>query len=459
MRPCCTNPIGLHLLGALSLAGWAVLAVVSRQSSAPLQLLFYLGVHASCWILFVLAGRSCRGSQGKHPLGALLVWSLAFRVAGFFAAPLMEDDYFRFLWDGRQFALTGNPYASAPAAYFSDETVPERFREILDQINYPHVPTIYGPACQLGFALSYWIAPAYLWPWKLMVIGADLVALALVFRGAERSEFNARESTTSAANFGLPLLIFGWCPLAIFETSFNAHPDILAIALLLAALVFRQKESPLACAIFCALAVAAKVFALLLVPFLLGRRARAWAVFALGLAACYLPFWWQGSLADWAGLSAFAAEWEFNSSFYALAKMLLGPSQGRLACGIAFAAFWCVLFVQWLVNRRDLQGSCLPPGTALFGGFLLLSSTVNPWYLLWLLPFTALRPTVTGPTALAAVSLSYVTGLNLGDTALANFEHPFWVRPIEYGAVALVGVVELWRRRSTGGTVRTAVSR
>jgi len=77
-------------------------------------------------------------------------------------------------WDGRQFATTGNPYASAPATFFKDAEVPERFSSILDQINYPHVPTIYGPVCQVGFLVSYWIAPGRLWPWKLLLCAAAL---------------------------------------------------------------------------------------------------------------------------------------------------------------------------------------------------------------------------------------------------------------------------------------------
>ena len=73
---------------------------------------------------------------------------------------------------------------------------------------------------------------------------------------------------------------------------------------------------------------------------------------------------------------------------------------------------------------------------------------MNPWYLLWLLPFVALNPTAAGLTALAAVSLSYATGLNLSDPALDNFAHPSWVRPIEYGAVALAAAVDWWRVRA-----------
>jgi hypothetical protein len=39
-----------------------------------------------------------------------------------------------------------------PPRILRTKNIPERFREILDHINYPHVPTLYGPVDQLGFA-------------------------------------------------------------------------------------------------------------------------------------------------------------------------------------------------------------------------------------------------------------------------------------------------------------------
>ena len=78
--------------------------------------------------------------------------------------------------------------------------------------------------------------------------------------------------------------------------------------------------------------------------------------------------------------------------------------------------------------------------------FFLLAPVVNPWYLLWLLPFVALRPTAAGVTALAVVSLSYACGLNLGIDSLGAYGHPGWVRPVEIGAVAAALLWD-WRRR------------
>jgi len=50
-------------------------------------------------------------------------------------------------------------------------------------------------------------------------------------------------------------------------------------------------------------------------------------------------------------------------------------------------------------------------------------------------------------TALAAVSMSYITRQNLGQGVLDAFGHPAWVRPVEFGLIALALIVELCRLR------------
>ena len=80
------------------------------------------------------------------------------------------------------------------------------------------------------------------------------------------------------------------------------------------------------------------------------------------------------------------------------------------------------------------------------GALFLLSPVVNPWYVLWLLPFVVLRPSCWGIVAPAAVSLSYIHGHNLGDEKLLGYAHPVWVRPLEYGMIALALIADVTRR-------------
>jgi hypothetical protein len=105
----------------------------------------------------------------------------------------------------------------------------------------------------------------------------------------------------------------------------------------------------------------------------------------------------------------------------------------RVITCIAFVAIWLWLFIRW---QRDTTAST-PRGDLVLGFFFLLSAVVNPWYLVGLAPFVALRPSAWGVAALAAVSLSYVHGLNINEPTLAPYVHPTWVRPTEAGIVLL----------------------
>jgi hypothetical protein len=451
----------MHGLGALAASGWVVLAVASHYLERPIFV--YLYVMAGEWLFFLAAWRLSARIESGRLLAPIAVWSVVFLAFGFVARPVMEDDYFRYLWDGRQLATAGNPYAAPPATSFERADVPERFQQILDQINYPHVPTIYAPVCQFAFALSYGIAPGQLWPWKLMLVLVELALLGTVVVIARRvTNPPGGAETPEARRVIQAALVVGWCPLAVFETGFNAHPDVLGIALLSAAWRCRLRDRELACGLCCGLAAASKIFALPIVPFLLWRSRKGWMGFAAALACAYAPFWLQGSAADFAGLVALASEWEFNSSIYALARVTLGASAAKVGCAALFAAAWL-----WLWRRNTKRGvsglnqSISPPGLEVFGAFFLVSATVNSWYLLWLVPFVAVRPALTAFGAMALVSLSYATGLNLGDAGLDNFQHPAWVRWVEYGGVALLGAAEWWRRRSkkAGQAGEAALSR
>lgn len=416
-------------LPAAALGGWALLAYLSHHSP-PTLLWLFLGILSLQWLLLAVGMRSDAGRLRRW-----ILWGLAFRCLGFLAVPVLDDDYHRFLWDGRQLVVSGNPYATPPAAHFDDPELPEIFREVLDQVNYPDVPSVYGPLCQAGFGLAYLVAPGQLWPWKLLLLLADAALVLLLLKG-----FGNSEGRVKAAYFA------AWCPLSVFETGFNAHPDALGVTLLVAAVVAWRSHPTRLTGVFLGLAICAKVFALLMLPYLLWRSRHAWWTTALVVILCYAPFWMQGSLADLAGLKAFGAGWEFNSSVYALLARITEPDVAKALAMVLLGIGQCGIFLFWWKRHSDTS-SKPPPGLAVYALFFLLVPTFNPWYALWLLPFAALRYRIAGGVILAAVSLSYITYQNLGAGLLGGFGHPPWVRPVEFAFIlgALVGVA--WRER------------
>ena len=417
--------IVMHGAGALTLGVWSWLAFVS-DGMVSLPMLF--GAVGAAWTLLGVAWCAREMAMGDV-LRAVWIWGVLFRVAGFFGEPLLEDDWARYLWDGRQFVVSGNPYATAPAEHFAVTTVPEPFQRILDQINHPDVRTIYAPVCQYAFAVSHVIAPGKLWPWKLMLLAADLLTLGLLLRMVTPRH----------------ALLYAWCPLLIQETAFTAHPDSLWVFFLVAALHAFSKENHRRMAVCCGLAMATKIFALLIVPFLLVRAAWKYRILALAVfSAAYLPFWLQGSAADFAGLRAMSGDWEFNSTVFAWLAHFSGSDAAKRITLSAFTLIWGMLLWRW--SRTQGPVNELPRGDWIFGFFFLLSAVVNPWYLLALLPFVALRPSLWGAGALAVVTLSYAHGLYASEPSLAPYQLPGWVRPLELGLVTVLLLVgRRWR--------------
>lgn len=406
--------------GALSAFGYGLLLAYSRGGQ-NVHIAAFLGIMFACWALLGLA---CVASN--IPSGKVWFWTIVFRVIGFCGEPVLEDDWQRYLWDGWVFADTGNPYDKAPILFFSDPNVPVSMQRVLDAINNPEVPTIYGPVCQWLFLISYWIAPAKLWPLKLMLIAADLGTVALMARMVS----------------GRRLLLYAWCPLLVKEVAFTAHPDVVGIALLLAALHVRRPRS---IAILCALAVGTKIFAAVIAALLLLRLPKKyWITFSAVLAGLYFPFWVQGSLADFSALKTFASDWEFNSTVYGVIGIWTSAQSAKLICGALFVIFYSIYAWKW-------RGG-VPRGDWIFGVFFLLSAVVNPWYLLWMLPFVAFCPTWAGIAALVIVSVAYAHGLNLPGSNLGPYDHPTWVRVVEVVTIFVAGSLPYLLRAPTART-------
>ncbi len=411
--------------GLFCAVGYSVLTWLSLQPE-HLSLTTYYSLLALCLLASLVA--FYYADEKLLTPARLLIWAACFRMIGVCGDPLWEDDFFRYLWDGYRFYETGTPYGIAPATFFGDSSIPARFYGLLAQVNYPDVPTIYGPTLQYTFLLSHMFAPAQIGVLQVFYALIDMAMILLLLR-LTRVRW---------------VLLYAWSPLVIKEIAFTAHPDGFAAMLMMLALYCRQQQWLVAAVSMLAFSVGAKVFALLMVPFILLRLSFCyWILFVLVLFALYAPFLWQGA-SDMGGLLVFARDWQFNSSAYALLRLYLEPLTVKMILGIGFLGVYAALLWQHVkaVNWT------MPRGDIIFGVFLLVAPVVNAWYLLWLLPFAVLFPRLWSWTFSVMVLLSYCVGINLNSTEVAAFEMPLWILILEYSTVFAAVIIDVWFRYS-----------
>ena len=419
----------LHVLGLLSALAYGYLSFQSRGVDSVLVSHFFICMGVA-WGALVAAFFLYRKTLPKNALVGFLIWAFVFRVIGIMASPILaEDDYFRFMWDGYRFAETGDPYRGVPADFLEDESLPAPVAAIVYDINYPELPTIYGPVMELVFLASYQLSPASLVVLKCLFVLFEGLLLFLLSRLLSKRW----------------LLVASWCPLLVFETSFQAHPDMIGVSLMVAAVWAAKRRYPWIAMLALGLATCAKPFAVLLWPFIVQERRwfRQGVLLALVISTIYLPFLVQKSDAGSTSLGAMATDWEFNSAGYALLKYPFGE-HARLVSLLCFVAVYLFLLIRfWLRKKRETDNE--PPLDFVYAALFFFSPVINPWYLLWLFPFALIRPRAWSLITLGVVSLSYATGLNLGDHSLDRFEIPLLVQGIEFGLIATAVAYTLYQ--------------
>lgn len=459
----------LHLLGCVCAIMFVYLAA-SSQFYGDADLVDLLGVSFGVAVMSLLACGLYYVKRWQLPFKAILLWACIFRLMGVFSYPVLEDDHYRFLWDGYQTMSAGSPYIAPPSAFF-DHDLPEKLEDILGAINYPDVPTIYAPVTQFVFAAAYFIAPAEVWALKGVLLCFDiglLLLLAYFIRClASKDKEVVHQFVISWQQ--LAFLLYAWSPLLVKEVAFTAHPDIIGIFFIVSAWVLQylRPKQGVCIAILCALAVSSKIFAVLLVPFLLQLSWRRWGVFIVTLGLIFLPFA-QDLLALFQSVQTMGQHWIFNApvylafdhyatvfpQYFSSASYILGLAYIKYIGLSIFVMLWLLYFfrffglysycasgikgIRCLLVQQVLPSVGLPRGDWIYGVFFLVIPVVNPWYLLWLLPFSVIYPSLWALTASFSVLLSYVIGLNIDDASLTPYGQPGWLLSIEYMIVLLV---------------------
>ena len=359
--------------------------------------------HLGGYLLVFLAGSllslfAARSLSASGTLFLLLCGGL-FRATLIPREPDLSDDLYRYLWDGSVAAAGISPYAYPPASPRLAGIAPQ----LRPRVAHPDIRTVYPPAAQALFRIAAAAGPgrAGRVALKAMFGAADLAVVLLLARSGPRGGFAAA--------------LYAFHPLAITESAGQGHVDSVGVALLVAAALFLSSRRPVRAGAALALSVLTKYISLACAPLFLSRgRIR----FAAGFLATGAAIWvaaWRPEGAPTGDLSQYATRWESNSVLYPAAVRLMKttrlparakaeflrlkerwnhPAWTQSIFPFFYAEFFArallgILFMVLLAaiawRARTLEGALL----AALGALLVVSPTLHPWYLLWVLPFAA----------------------------------------------------------------------
>lgn len=380
--------------------------------------------YAACWALFAAAAVALRRVPARHTAALVLAGGIAVAATGLVAPPRTSTDSFRYAWDGRVQAAGVSPYDHAPAdpalaplrdawlfptgAACGAPDISPVSEDVCTRINRPQVHTIYPAAGELYFLVVHVLSPDGARHKALQTGGALLaVATTLVLLRILR----ARGDPRTAA-------YWAWCPAVPVEAVNNAHADVLAVLVSVAALALTARHRAVGGALL-GLATAVKLLPAVLLPGVLSgvRRPREVAgtlvPAAAVLAALYLPYVLLSHSSVLGYLSGYAEEEGYedasSGSRYALLRLLL-PDSWALPAVIAGMLAVSLYVIRRGDPERPWSGALLVTGTA----FLLMTPGYS-WYALLLVALVALDGRWEWLGVALAGAAAYVTALAVPD--------------------------------------------
>lgn len=308
---------------------------------------------------------------------------MLIRLILMFAFPNLSDDIYRFIWDGQLTSLHINPYGHLPSA-LADQNISGLSSELFAQMNSPDYYTIYPPFAQLIFYVSTWFS-SDIYEMSLVIKLIFLCAEMFTFLGILRIlESLAKDKSLAAIYFLNPLILL--------EGMVNLHFEIIMIAFLVWGIyfVFVKKSIGWGALLF-SLSVASKLLPVMFLPFFLfGMKGKERLLFfSLGFFFMLLAFSPIILGLDFqnfgSSIDLYFQKFEFNGGIYYLLRYIgemisgynliqyLGPLLGSIAMFLIIRRAY--------VHKSYRLEDFLHFAFYSFLTYLLLTTTVHPWYL------------------------------------------------------------------------------
>ena len=360
----------------------------------------------------------------------MLIIGLLIRLLMLPFFPTLSDDIYRFYWDGSLIWQGINPYAFLPSEIPMDVTQ-KIGPDIIAKMNSPDYYSVYPPVAQLIFAVSSkWSLSVSVLIMKAIIILADILSLWGLIKVLEYFQ----KPRALAALYFLN-------PLVLIEGVGNLHQEPIMSALLLWALIFIYlRKKYISGGLLLALAIGVKLLPLIFLPYLAYQSWRKKNVqfIWLGLSILIIlsPLLLNVNYVNFAdSIDLYFRKFEFNASIYYVLRSIgyLLTGYNMISVIGPLLAVANIAFILWLSFKikEDSLEAFIQVAFYTLVVYLLLSTTVHPWYLIMplLLGISINQRWVIVWTALVFLSYSHYAG--------GNYQEHYLFITLEYLLVAL----------------------
>lgn len=322
-----------------------------------------------------------------------------FRLIFLFSTPVLSDDFFRFIWDGRLLVGGFNPYLYLPSEVVNTPifSTANLSTTLYEGLNSPHYFTVYPPLNQLLFGVAAWTGGNNV---QLSVIVMRFIILMAEVGNCWLLSSPHNLGLRPAAKRKINSLAYALNPLVIVELTGNLHFEAVTLFFVLLAIRWLNRPWPkdfyfTRSAVALGLGASVKLLPLIFLPLLVRRI--GWQkgiiyciVVGTVIIGLFLPFFSKSLVANvGTSLDLYFQKFEFNASVYYLLRevgywitgynliQMLGPLLSLITLGT----------VSWLAfQKRSLVEKMLLSLTVYF----FLATTVHPWYITTLVALGAI---------------------------------------------------------------------
>jgi len=402
----------IYILLPLSILGYYLLTQVER-----FEVLTLIGLFTFLFVIYI----GLLKLKVTH-LGWILI-GLSFRLAFIDYTPLLSQDYFRFIWDGKLLSQGINPYLYLPDELIEMFSTWECLYSGMGPMSAGHY-TNYPMINQLLFALGV-LSTKPILIYRLFLILADLITFKLLTK-------------LSSQTWGLTYWL---SPMVILEGAGNLHFEPVMVAFLVLGLYHFKQGEPFRSSVALAVSVLLKLIPLMFAPLLLKvvkqKQLKVMVFgFIITLALFTTPFidpWFFVTYSESVGL--WFSNFEFNAGIYRVVKelgTLFGVQDWQMIRFYgkvhSFVILVLALKFTWECDRFS---KVLDKSYLLLMIYLLTAPTIHPWYLITLLALGAISQHPSAMLWSLTIILSYVA-YKMNPTEL-----PLWLVALQFIPVVM----------------------